>query len=336
MQRDTAAILDVDHDGKQDIVHCWAQGTDRYLVYRRGSNGQVIRQVKLPGSAGVACQIAGMRMADRLDPILLVAEKVADGSCPRNFIGYWPRTTAYDLSGRLLWGRNTCDAGHQAYPLDENQDGKAEAVFVGKYLLRSDGTLQCTLQGWPAWDHADAVNVAEIDPTHPGIEAVAVGATGVAGFDAKSCQQLWRVPLSVIDNPQHMTLARLDAASPTPQVFVEEKDGSGTFVLNGKGQVIRKILDTMPMQNANLDNARGTDELIGSFGEALGFGATKRLTKAWFWWLKGTKVVETTAVLSPTLYGKWQAYPLIMDVDGDGRDEIVQWGQSLIVVGKAS
>ena len=39
-------------------------------------------------------------------------------------------------------------------------------------------------------------------------------------------------------------------------------------------------------------------------------------------------------VLYPRDYDRWQAFPLVLDVDRDGRDEIVQWGQSLIVIGK--
>ena len=34
------------------------------------------------------------------------------------------------------------------------------------------------------------------------------------------------------------------------------------------------------------------------------------------------------------VYDRWVAYPVLFDVDSDGREELVTWGQSLIVVGR--
>ena len=46
-------------------------------------------------------------------------------------------------------------------------------------------------------------------------------------------------------------------------------------------------------------------------------------------------MAETAAGPYPTSYDRWQAFPLVFDYDGDGRDEVVNWGQSAIVIGKA-
>ncbi|MFO1071727.1 MAG: hypothetical protein U1E17_03310 [Geminicoccaceae bacterium] len=112
------------------------------------------------------------------------------------------------------------DAGHFVYLLDTDRDGRAEAIFVGRYLLSPTGTARCTLQGWLLGDHADAAISADIDPGHPGFEVAAVGAR----HRALRCRHLppaWRKPLNVIRNPQHLALARLPGST-APQIVVEE------------------------------------------------------------------------------------------------------------------
>jgi hypothetical protein len=340
--RDTAAILDLNGDGKQDIAHCWVANGKRTLVLRRGFDGAVIKQVALlPTNFDTDCLVVAVRFAARAQPLLLVPSRVTDGSCPRNWIGYWAKTMAFDLAGNKVWERNTCDAGHYVYPLDENQDGKAEATFVGRYLLRADGSVQCTLQGWYPKDHADAVIPGDVDPAKPGFEAVAVGVTGTAMFTARTCRRIWRLPYATIANPQRAALARLDPKVATLQIVVEDHGngaGSQTVLLDKAGKVVvtrQTTGKTMPIQNANIDGKPGSDELIGSFGEVFGRNLVKRANRGWFWHLKGTTVREDAAMPLYSSYGRWQAFPLVIDLDRDGRDEIVQWSQTLLVIGKA-
>lgn len=336
--RDTAAVLDLDGDGNQDIAHCWSQGGRRALVYRRGSDGEVIRSTPLGG--GNECQMAAFRVEGRDEPLLLVAETGSGRGCAHDWIGYWARTEAYDLQQRPLWARDTCDAGHHAWPLDQDADGRAEAIFVGKYLLRPDGALACTLADWPDRDHVDGMAIADLDPGRRGLEAVAVGASGAAMYDAESCRPIWRIRDSVIRNPQHLAAARLDADSAVPVVAIEERgseDGARTFIVNGQGRVLATTrVRFMPIQNANLDGALGVDELVGSFGQVLDRHAGLRLDRSWYWNLRGGRTGETARGPFPASYDRWQAFPLVFDHDGDGRDEIVQWSQSLIVIGKVA
>jgi hypothetical protein len=341
--RDTAAILDLDGDGRQDIAHCWMEDGQRKLIYRRGRDGKVIASAPLVGSA-LECHVAAFRMAKPERTILLVAERNrgADrGSCPHNFLGDWSRTLAYDLHGNKLWERNTCDAGHHVWPLDEDQDGRAEAVFVGKYLLRGDGSLQCELAGWPRKDHVDGLSIADLDPdpSRPGLEAVAVGQFGgTALFRAATCRQIWRIPTRIIRNPQHVAVAKLDARSRAPLIQVDERGvvpGARSFVLDGRGRILAaRQNDVMAMQNANLDGVLGVDESVGSFGVVTDRFGQVRLSRAWYWNLRGRRVRETRSGPYPDNYNRWQAFPLVFDWDRDGRDEIVTWGQSLIVIGK--
>ena len=76
------------------------------------------------------------------------------------------------------------------------------------------------------------------------------------------------------------------------------------------------------------------DELVGSFGQVMDRHAGIRLDRSWYWNLKGNRVRETNRGPYPRSYDRWQAFPLVLDFDHDGKDEIVQWGQSLIVVGQ--
>ena len=68
------------------------------------------------------------------------------------------------------------------------------------------------------------------------------------------------------------------------------------------------------------------------FGRVLTQSGKFRLGTEWYWNLKGSKTKQITP---PTSYDSWAPFPFVMDLDKDGRDEIVTWGQSLIVVGQS-
>jgi hypothetical protein len=339
--RDSVAILDLDGDDRDDVAHCWALGSRKLLVYRRGWDGAVFRSVVLTGSPGEDCQIAAFRFAQDRRTLILVSHRwKSTPACKTNdFVDTWARTVAFDIQQRQVWNTRTCDAGHYAWPLDEDFDGWAEGVFVGKYLLGPHGHIRCVLSTWPQRDHVDSLAVADLDLGRPGLEAVAVGRTGLAMFDPTDCKQIWRIASTVIRDPQHVAVAKLDPSSNVPQIVVDERGSiknARTFVISGQGKIMasNKAL-VMPMQNANLDGALGIDEKVGNFGRVIDRWGNLRLSRAWYWNLKGSRVTETASGPYPLTYDRWQGFPLVFDYDRDGRDEIVTWGQSLIVVGKA-
>ncbi len=340
VHRDTLAVLDADGDRRQEIVHCWADRGGKRLVLRDGATGAIRRSVELAGDdPGGECQIAAFRVEGREEPVILVSRggDAAGAGCPRDFIDLWPVTAAYGPDLRRLWQRATCDAGHYAWPLDEDRDGRAEGVFVGKYLLRADGTLACTLPNWGG-DHVDSLVVADFDPGSDGFEVVAVGRSGGRVYRAADCDLRAERPGDVLDDPQHVNAALLDPGSGAPSLVVRSRAG----ISDGPGQVhlvdirLRRLRDIRerdprhlrPMQNANLDDARAAEDLVTSFGQVIDAEGRVRLDTGWYWGRDGGSDDEASQP-----YRRWTSAPVVVDLDGDGRDEIVTWGRESIVVG---
>ena len=341
IHRDTLAVLDSNGNGTQEIVHCWVGGGRKQLVVRSGRTGAVLRAVDLDASVGSECQIAAFRVFGHAKPIILVAEQNRSG-CPTagNYIDTWGRTVAFDTELNRLWDRNTCAAGHYVYPVDGNADGYAGSIFIGRHLYDPEGNRLCSVD--LGGTHADAVGVADLEPNRPGLEAVLTGADGAKAVNVTSgCQPIWSISTSVLRNPQQMALAQLDAASPAPTVAIVEKGSepnSAVAFFNGQGRLLAKyprskVPTSMPFQNANLDGVLGTDELLVHYGRVLTTSGKFRLDTAWYWKLRGSK---SKPVAPPTSYDVWAPFPFAIDLDRDGRDEIVTWGQTLIVVGKAT
>ncbi len=339
--RDSAAILDLNGDGKDDVVHCWQSGSTKQLVMRNGATGKEIRHVNLSGqSNGPAslCGISVYRQQATKKPIILVAHQQPGGSAMcnnKNYIDYWTRVVAFDTNLNQLWSTNTCHAGHHTAGVDADGDGYQEYFFAGKYAIDFNGKIRCSLKGWSSTDHVDAVRVARLDPASPQLTAVAVGMSGGGAFDASNCKWLWGFSKTII-NPQELAIAQLDPAPKPLSVTVTQRGSESspkTYVLNSKGTLIRTIAKRIiPAQNAEMDGDQRTDEILAMFGEVYNGKGTRLLSKDWYWNLKGTKVAQ---VSTSNIYDKWVAFPMLFDVDSDGKEELVTWGQSLIVVGRA-
>jgi hypothetical protein len=345
--RDTLAVFDADGDGGQDIVHCWRDpgASAKSLVLRDGATGRVLKKVQLAGqSPTAACQIAAFRVEGRAEPLVLVAGQAPDLACARgNFTEYFAKTYAFRADLSMAWERTTCAAGHYAWPLDEDGDGRAEAVFVGKYLLRPDGTTRCVLP--LGGDHVDSMVVADLDPYLGGHEALTVGTSGTRFFDAGNCAQRWAIGTGTIANPQQTGAAYLrDTAGGAPNLLVTNKlnpseDSYELRPLRGSqvsvtGQVVGTYVDeskiiAAPSQNANLDGAPQAEDRVTSFGQVVDRQGRRRLDTSWYWGLQ--RLTAEEQALDPR--EQWSRNPFAFDLDDDGRDELVVWGRRKLVAG---
>ena len=332
VHRDTLAVVDANGDGRQDILHCWTDRSgDKRLVLRRGDTGEVLRSITLASQkARTECQIAAFEVPGRAAPIVLVAHGAR--GCGRGGVDTFDRTVAFDAGLDRLWERDTCNAGHYAWPLDENGDGAAEGIFVGKHLLTPDGALRCTLSGWDG-DHVDSMVVADLDPARSGLEVAAVGASGARIHDAGSCGLLARV--EGVRNPQWVNAARLSPEADAPSIMMRSRNsGSLLYRVDARGRIAggyrtagTRLL--VPTINANLDGAAAAEDMVMWFGQVVDGSGRLRLDTGWYWNLQPLRGKDRR--LSP--FEQWTSAPVVLDLDGDGRDELITWGRYAIVVG---
>jgi hypothetical protein len=345
--RDTLAVFDADGDGGQDIAHCWRDpgvGT-KLLVLREGSTGRVIKKVQVAGQiAGQECHLAAFRVAGQAQPYILVAGKAADSACPKgNHTDTWSKTIAYRSDLTKLWERTTCSASHYAWPLDVNGDGQAEQIFVGKYLLRPDGTVRCILPGFGG-DHVDAMVVADLDRSLSGLETLTVGASGTRFYSASTCTLRWSIGNSAIGNPQRTAATHLDPAAAAPSMLVTTKLNATTtgpedlplraYALSPQGRITSSYSETAkvfaaPNMNANLDGAPAAEDRVTTFGQVVDGNGRRRLGVGWYWDLQQLTPEEEALDVSD----QWVRNPFAFDLDNDGRDELVVWGRYKLVVG---
>lgn len=339
VHRDAIAVLDTDGDGKQEIMHCWVEpgSGKRMLVRRDGMKGKVLASVGPVDKVGSECQIAVYRLTGSATPLLFLARPAPLSSgCTRNYIDEWSYTSVYDMVLKPVWSRTTCNAGHYPKPLDADNDGTAEAIFVGKYLYDGAGTLLCTLPGWGT-DHVDSMAVGEFDPLLPGREVLTVGMTGTRLFSAAGCKQRWLLKNAVIRNPQNVQAVQLDRHT-QPALFVRQKHSEPlrkTYRVSAQGVVLSSYSDLSPIepnpqQNANLDGAPAAEDFLALFGQVLDANGARRLSVDWYWKLQTLLPGEET--LSP--FDQWGSVPVAFDLDRDGIDELVVWGRERIVIGK--
>jgi hypothetical protein len=346
--RFTLAVFNADGERGQEIVHCWADpgASTKSLVLRDGQTGKVLKKVQLVGqAAGEECHVAAFRVAGRSKPLILVAGKAPDSACRTgNWTPYFAKTYAFDAGLARLWERTTCAAGHYAWPLDATGDGLAEAVFVGKYLLRPDGTTRCVLQGLGT-DHVDSMVVANLDPDRTGVEALAVGTTGTRLFSASTCTLRWTIPNSVINNPQQTGAAYLrDEPGLAANLLVTTKlnrDGFDpelmplrAYTVSPQGQVVGRYTQdvdrfTAPLQNANLDGAPGAEDRLTAFGQVVDQEGRLRLSTAWYWNRQALIAAERDLGVAD----QWARSPFAFDLNNDGRDELIVWGRRKLIVG---
>jgi hypothetical protein len=281
-------------------------------------------------------------MAGQAKPLILIAAKAADRDCAKgNWTPYFAQTIAYGPDLTKLWERATCAAGHYAWPLDEDGDGLAEAVFVGKYLLRPDGTTRCVLPGLGV-DHVDSMVVGDLAPELPRLEALTVGSSGTRFYSAGSCILRWTLPGAALRDAQQTAAAHLHGTSgggPSLLVTTKLPDRASdytqrAYALDARGQVVGSYVENLPrlaapVQNANVDGVPSAEDRVTTFGQVVDQHGRRRSGTFWYWDLQRPTAEE--ALLDPR--EQWARTPFAFDLDDDGRDELIVWGRRKLVVG---
>lgn len=345
---DRFAAWDVDGDGRDELLHCWERDGALWLQVTDGRDGRVKRETRLPSPLWEACHVA-LFLAGPPEspaaPLLLVPLRAVDAGFERlpgetDDVEYLSAVRAYDAALGQLWQARTPEAGHWFHGVDADGDGRIEAVFAGKHRLAVDGSITCSLEGWPAADHVDSAQVADILPGRPGLEMAAVGASGAALFDAGDCSRIWSLDPARVPDPQHVVAGELDPGSPGLELVIG-RGGAGSGLpriydfVRADGTILRSLeveplgITMHPLMNCRPD-AKAPDRLCLGEGWVMDWSGTVLLRPDWYRPLQRLDEAER----SLHRFDQWSPYPVTGDLWGDAREEMIVWGRRVLVVGR--
>lgn len=320
-----SAVWDMDGDGDDEIIHCWANGasTAALLIVRDGRTGTVLAQTPIEHGNIHGCYTAVVHFEGDARPTILVNTR-NPALTERNWSEVLVRNAAYDFSGTSLsmkWDVSTPDAGHWWWPIDTDRDGKQEFIMAGKYALNSNGSIRFKLTSIANYDHADGIVIGDIDPNHSGYELAVVGATE-AFLHALDGTRIRELGPGIIVNPQRITTGEFVPSNPGLELFILRKDGRNNYLVSGTtGQVLRTVgTGTTNMQQVNFDGNKTTDEILAELNLVVDGENRKKQADGW----------PRTA--SGMTSNRWNV-GFAADIIGDGREEIITHGDNDIVIG---
>jgi hypothetical protein len=325
---------DLDGDRKAEIIITWHEPDGHYLQILDGETGAVLRKRRLwhdiAPKANNSILMALAFPDDGPNPVILVEDGLATG---RQSQGY-NEVRAFDGELNELWIASTPRAGHYLFPYDLDQDGTTDVVFAGKYVLDAYGRLLWTMSGWGK-DHVDSLAAGDIDPARPGYEVVAVGQTGTRMYDVEDGSVLWRIDTTAIPDPQHVTVGELDPAAAGLEILVKERasePGRETYLVDRRGRIRDQVSDgPAPYLNVDLDGDRRVDEVVASTGIVTELPLTDVSGRIRYWYADAQTLSSEEQQLHP--HESWNPYPIVQDVLGDSREEMIVWGRHTLVVG---
>ena len=190
------------------------------LVVRRGRDGKVLRRRRSTASPARNAdrRISCPRPHDSLDP---GGPREPKGCATEgNYIDTWGRTLAFDVNLKQVWDRKTWPPGTTSTRSTRMPTVSREDVHR-RNPCTAGGTRMCSL------------NSADPRRRGGGCRSRSGPARPRGGRRRRRRRQgnQYRTPLRAdvehpsrtIDNPQQMTLARLDPGSPTPIIAIRER-----------------------------------------------------------------------------------------------------------------
>lgn len=323
---------DLDGDGRAEIIATWHEPDGHYLQIREGATGAILREKRLwhstapTGSNSILMALMFPRGGSR--PVILVEDGLATGEQWRGY----EEIRAFDGELNELWTAQAPRGGHYMFPYDLDQDGTTDVLFAGKHVLDPRGRRQWTMAGWGA-DHVDSLMAGDIEPARAGYEVVAVGRTGTRMYDVEDGTLLWHVDTGEIPDPQHVAIGELDPAAAGLEIVVKERASEpdrDTYLLDPRGQIRTRVSHgPAPYLSADLDGDRRIDEMIASTGVVTDASLAEISGRAWY--AGAQRLSWSERQLHD--HEIWNPYPIVHDVLGDGREEMIVWGRHALVVG---
>ena len=342
------SIYDIDTDSENEVICYLEIGGENCLSILNGKTGEVETSVVVPFAAPRDHEFFGLENAKMQDHIA-VADLRGLG-VPKDMLAIHAskmKVAAYAYDDRqlnLLWfwvtDTDGYSSGHYAYPYDIDGDGRDE-VIAGVDVLDEYGQRLWRVDIYPFnpdnpnWgsDHVDAMSCADIDPERPGKELIFAAMTGVWMY-APDGTLLWHYPTKVAD-PQNgifegegiqevlvgnfrpdlpgleMIFYAEDMYTPN-SVSMFDKDGNA---------LIWDIQKTGPRRSLTYaidwDGDRSTDEIYTRTGIFDGYF---------------NKVSESYHWSYPKSPGPDEFPPIVCDVQGDHREEILWYDTNEILI----
>ncbi|MGH9338090.1 MAG: hypothetical protein ACRD1R_00510 [Acidobacteriota bacterium] len=243
-------VYDIDGDGFAEVYTKAGEGDPReidgrvlegpeYLVKIDGRSGEVIARVPWHSRAGWDHYNRSQRH--------MLAVAYLDGSTPSLIMqrGTYDliKTAALDRDLNIIWQREAKNphdlpgpGTHGLITADVDKDGRDELI-LGATALNDDGKV--------LWEtglgHPDPCYVADIDPSHPGLEVFfgiepRRSSHGLSMASARDGRILW-----FYDGPtRHIhskgMIGDIDAAHPGIESYGAEQDGSQAFLFSASGE----------------------------------------------------------------------------------------------------
>ena len=352
-------IGDADGDGAPEFLHIG--GDWRTLLVYDGATGALERTIPLPGGADWMYVMLGRRADDRGDAATRVV--VAGPAYASHF-----NVAAYDLradEAAQEWAfSQPMGAAISVYltPQAADLDGQGgDEIFYGTLALRETGEKlwQFDVGGMSQLSAIHASTVADIDPARPGLEAVHSvyaphnGQPSLVAYGPEVNDEIWRTysPHSELHPHQH-AVGDFDVDRPGLEVLARNANGLNHWMTDAQGAVIRPNWRVPPgwenageyVQTIYWDAEPGAEVLYlerhvsndgvhairsrmvvvspadDSLRTPVFAGGVMEDTRTW------------TGVSDQEYFNPYEGAGLVVDMIGDGREEIFTWGDGAVTI----
>lgn len=304
-------VCDIDNDGFEEVI----VARNFELMILDGRTGHVKKSIPTPKSEAPDDSLFSLPFNkyafDRINVDAIRIANFSGKARPADILikDRYSRVWVYDNELNLLWTFHEGITGHFPYTVDIDGDGKEE-MFIGYHLVDHDGTLLCTLP--VETDHTDEILIGYWDPEQQ--EPLIAIASGDEGFMIADLQGNI-VHKHMIGHAQRVSIANYRPELPGLEMCVTTFWGNQGIVyfFNSKGEMIHQFEPTCNGNIVTPVNWTGDGRDLVLLNGSTRFGG---LIDGF-----GRRVVLFPDDGHPELCAE------VINLTGDGRDEIVLWDQ---------